>query len=98
MHMCRAHFWYVSLQGSIPWEKGLHIDGLTQHCINSIAEALELLHSSTKPSIWISFYSPLWWSLHKSVIIKHMPWQVQPIGRDFEQAWLSYYFMQYELT
>ena len=29
-----------------------HIDGLVQHCSNSIANALELLQSCTKPSMW----------------------------------------------
>ena len=29
-----------------------HIDGLVQDCSNSIADALELLQSCTKPSIW----------------------------------------------
>ena len=29
-----------------------YIDGLVQDCINSIANALELLQSSTKPSIY----------------------------------------------
>ena len=32
-----------------PWE---HINGLVQDCSNSIANALELLQSCTKPSIW----------------------------------------------
>ena len=29
-----------------------HLDGLVQNCSNSIANALELLQSCTKPSIW----------------------------------------------
>ena len=29
-----------------------YIDGLVQDCINSIANALELLQSCTKPTIW----------------------------------------------
>ena len=38
-----------------------HIDGLAQDCSNSIANALELLQSYTKPMIsliWISNYIP----------------------------------------
>ena len=37
------------------WQLGVfqyHIDGLVQDCSNSIANALELLQSCTKPSIW----------------------------------------------
>ena len=30
-----------------------NIDGLVQDCSNSIANALELLQSCTKPSIWL---------------------------------------------
>ena len=32
----------------------MHIDGLVQDCSNSIANALELLQSCTKPSIYAS--------------------------------------------
>ena len=45
--------WHVQL-----WLKWIvkslwhHIDGLAQDCSNSIAKALELLQSCTKPSIW----------------------------------------------
>ena len=31
----------------------VHIDGLVQGCSNSIADAMELLHSCTKPSKYI---------------------------------------------
>ena len=31
-----------------------HVDGLVHDCCNSIANALELLQSCTKPSIWLS--------------------------------------------
>ena len=31
-----------------------YIDGLVQHCSNSIANALELLQFCTKPSMWSS--------------------------------------------
>ena len=34
------------------------IDGLERDCSNSIANALELLHSCTKPSIYV-WYQPL---------------------------------------
>ena len=35
-----------------------HVDGLVQDCSNSIANALELLQSCTKPSmlLWINLY------------------------------------------
>ena len=32
-----------------------HVDGLVQYCSNSIANALELLQSCSKPSMWSSF-------------------------------------------
>ena len=35
-----------------PWYDWLYIDGLVQDCCNSIANALELLQSCTKPSIY----------------------------------------------
>ena len=35
-------------------DRDLYIDGLVQDCSNSIADALELLQSCTKPSICIS--------------------------------------------
>ena len=34
------------------WNGELHINGLVQDCSNSIANALELLQSCTKPLIW----------------------------------------------
>ena len=46
---------------SLYWNRALaskielnHIDGLVQDCSNSIANALELLQSCTKPSIYES--------------------------------------------
>ena len=43
-----------------PWTQD-HIDGLVQDCSNSIANAMELLQSCTKPSIYIfiRFASPI---------------------------------------
>ena len=40
--------------------KYYHMDGLVQDCNNSIANALELLQSSTKPTISNSFSILLW--------------------------------------
>ena len=39
------------LQRKIPVLERLHFDGLAQDCSDSIANALELLQSYTKPSI-----------------------------------------------
>ena len=56
---CMYEWWY---QWPPTWLSGnrwyvssaiLHIDGLVQDCSNSIANALELLQSRTKPSIWL---------------------------------------------
>ena len=42
------------LQMSVHVNKSiLHIDGFAQDCSNSIANALELLQSCTKPTIWV---------------------------------------------
>ena len=38
------------------WNCILWVDGLVQHCSNSIANAQELLQSYTKPSIWFNVY------------------------------------------
>ena len=45
---------HVALQTTWPLNSVAfhYIDGLVQDCSNSIANALELLQSSTKPSIW----------------------------------------------
>ena len=37
-------------------ERGFHIDGLVQDCSNFIVNALELLQSCTRPSIWCAGY------------------------------------------
>ena len=38
----------------------VHVNGLVQNCSNSIANALELLQSSTKPSIYVIYLIALW--------------------------------------
>ena len=47
MHRCVT--WSIKLWQLHVW---VYIDGLVQDCSNSIADALELLQSCTKPSIW----------------------------------------------
>ena len=42
------------------WNGKLHINGLVQDCSNSIANALELLQSCTKPLIWQLYMLTLW--------------------------------------
>ena len=43
----------IHIEAGFPYNKIQHdIDGLVQDCSNSIANALELLQSCTKPSIW----------------------------------------------
>ena len=37
-----------------------HVDGLVQNCRNSIANALELLQSCTKPSMWMFTHRQCW--------------------------------------
>ena len=50
----------------------LHIDGLVQDRSNSIANALELLQSCTKPSIWsatVSFLSDIQLKISKLIYL-----------------------------
>ena len=47
-----AWFLTTAEQGFSPKKKILHIIGLVQDCSISIAKALEILQSCTKPSIW----------------------------------------------
>ena len=45
-----SHFVSASMCQPVAW--WCHMDGLVQDCSNSIANALELLQSCTKPSMW----------------------------------------------
>ena len=45
--------------------KGIDVDGFVQDCSNSMANALDLLQSCTKPSIWLTtgYYPDITWNL-----------------------------------
>ena len=55
LHNVKHYTWKVRwMLISVPWHDYIlaYIDGLAQNCSNSIANALELLQSFAKPSIW----------------------------------------------
>ena len=54
---------FVSVCVTESSEKQNHVDGFVQDCSNSIANALEILQSCTKPSIW--YYFVLWNGIKK---------------------------------
>ena len=43
-----------------PNATGHYLNGLVQDCSNSIANALELLQSCIKPSVWLTVNKILW--------------------------------------
>ena len=90
----------LKFAGGILCEKTLHghhktylyIDGLVQDCSNSIANALELLQSCTKPSIWHKWGWVCWGkSVHVLVDCNQIPWTavVETRGKKFRLHWLS---------
>ena len=61
------------------WRARDKIDGLVQYCSNSIANAQELLQSSTKPSKWLTKCFKLWsqddtLGVHFSAAEYHIQW------------------------
>ena len=56
-----------------------HVDGLVQDCINSIAYALELLQSCTKPSMW--------WHCNKHRLQWGMGCLMRRYGVSFGEVW-----------
>ena len=58
-----------------------HVDGLVQDCSNSIANALELLQSCAKPSMWWSVIKSLaGWGVWR-IVYKHI--EAEQNGRHF---------------
>ena len=78
----------------------IYIIGLTQHCSNSIALAMELLHSCTKPRICYKWsYIYMWWLFEKLEISQTDIWKSGTLQRNpgekyigqFEIKILSYH-------
>ena len=71
---------------SVVWTRGksvilIYFDGFAQNCSNSIANALELLQSCARLSIWWPNLQPQTWSLgmalyHVSLQVKFTVWYV----------------------
>ena len=68
--MCTySHAWNWNL-----WILTYHLDGLMQDCSNSIANALELLQSCTKPSISTFNFTTVWGMLDTTADIALWSW------------------------
>ena len=63
-----------------------YIDGLVQDCSNSIANALELLQSCAKPSIFSHFLSSL--KTEKAQVLEILPCGRRPNHNVYTITWL----------
>ena len=75
---------FVSVCVTESSEKQNHDDGFVQDCSNSIANALEILQSCTKPSIW--YYFVLWNGIKNAISDRlsqnrvHISWDILYCG------------------
>ena len=68
-HVCQKQVSRAETSNYIPQMASHYIDGFVQDCSNSIADALELLQSCTKPSISTNTFTDVYWCILTSLAL-----------------------------